>query len=150
MMRKTILAAVAASAITGAAAGSMIQLAAAQPAQGQMPPAAGVIRGPEMPMRPGMRHPGSMHRMHARPGMHGPFGPGTFALFYRHADRQLSGAEVRKIAEALLLWHGNRSWKVADLVESPDSVAFAFAGTDGMVIAKFSMDRRSGRITRVG
>ncbi len=146
-MRKTILAAIAAAAITGAAAGSMIQLAAAQP---QTPP------NPPMPAAPGgmMHGPGMMHRMHEMMRMRGmhraPFAPGTFALFYKQGDRHLTAADAQKIAEAILLWHGNHAWKVADVVENPDTVGFAYAAPDGTVIAKFTIDRKNGHIARVG
>src|SRR5579862_8067162 len=100
-MRKTIIAAVAASAITGAGAGSLIQLAAAQQTTppGERPGMMENMPGEEMPGgrmgMPGMgregmmRHGGWMHRMHAMMTMHGmhggPFGPETFGLFYREA-----------------------------------------------------------------
>jgi hypothetical protein len=153
-MRKTIIAAVAASAITGAAAGSMVRLAAAQ----QNPPAE------QVPMAPGqqpgefghhgmMGHMGGMWaRMHwlHRIGMHRFADPGTFALLYRPADRQLNASDVQKIAEAFLLWHGNHAWKVTDVADNADAVAFAYAAPDGTVIAKFSMDKKTGHVTRVG
>jgi hypothetical protein len=152
-VRRTILVAIAASAITGAAASSMIQLAAAQqtPSTEQPMP---MMRGPGMMPREGMGwHPGWMNRMHemmAMRGMHRPFAPGTFALFPRDVDRHLSGADAQKIAEALLLWHGNHSWKVADVVENPDTVGFAYTAPDGTVIARFTIQRKTGRIARVG
>jgi hypothetical protein len=152
-MRKTIIAAVAASAITGAAAGSMVRLAAAQ----QNPPAE------QVPVEPGPQagefgHHGMMGRMggmwarmHWMHRMHGGFaGPGTFALLYRPADRQLSAGDVQKIAEAFLIWNGNHTWKVADVADSADSVGFAYAAPDGTVIAKFSMDKKTGHVIRVG
>jgi len=154
-VRKTIIAAVAASAITGAVAGSMVQLAAAQ----QTPPAGppteqpGMMEHQGMMGRPGMmEHPGWMRWMqwrHMHEGRAG--GLRAFALFYRPADRQLTAGDVQKIAEALLLWHGNHSWKVADVAENPDNtVGFAYAAPDGTVIAKFTIDRKTGHIARVG
>ena len=151
-MRKTIIAAVAASAITGAAAGSMVRLAAAQ----QNPPAEQV---PVEPAQPGeFGHHGMMGRMggmwarmHWMHRMHGGFAaPGTFALLYRPADRQLTAGDVQKIAEAFLIWNGNHTWKVADVADSTDSVGFAYAAPDGTVIAKFSMDKKTGHVTRAG
>ena len=111
-MRKTIIAAVAASAITGAAAGSMVQLAVAQ--DNTPTPLPGAPPG-EMGQHPDwMRHPGGMRWLHH--GHEGRSdGPRQFGLFYRQADRQLTTADVQKIAEAFLLWHGNRTWKVADI-----------------------------------
>ncbi len=45
-----------------------------------------------------------------------------FALIYPAADRNLSGADVQKIAEAFLLFNGNHSWKVTEVTEEPDQV----------------------------
>ncbi|MBV9757299.1 MAG: hypothetical protein JO047_09615 [Alphaproteobacteria bacterium] len=158
-MRKTIIAAVAASAITGAVAGGMVRLAAAQ----QTPPAE------QAPFEPGQQpgqfgHHGMMGRMgggmwarmhwmrHMHDGfMHGGFAaPGTFALLYHPADRQLNAGDVQKIAEAFLIWNGNHTWKVADVADNADSVGFAYAAPDGTVIARFSMDKRTGHLARVG
>ena len=76
---------------------------------------------------------------------------GPFALIYRPEDRQLTPADVQKIAEAVLLWNGNRTWKVTEVAEAPDNtVAFAFATQDGSVVARFKMDRKTGRVTRTG
>lgn len=155
-MRATIIAAVVASAITGAAAGSMVQLAAAQqtpPGQETMPPGlppGGMGHHGLMERMRGMWGPGGMHGMHRMGGMHGFAEPGTFALLYRPADRELNAADVQKIAEAFLLWHGNHTWKVADVADNADSVGFAYTAPDGTVIAKFSMEKKTGHITRVG
>jgi hypothetical protein len=49
------------------------------------------------------------------------------------------------------LIHGNHTWKVADVADAVDgSVTFAFVTADGSVVARFSMDRHSGRLTRIG
>jgi hypothetical protein len=137
-MRKTILATtVALSAVLGAT-GMMIGGAGAQPAP---PPGPGAAPSPPA-------HSGQMHGHH----MHG-MGPGggPFALIYRPEDRQLTPAEVQKVAEAVLLWNGNRTWKVTDVAEAPDNaVGFAFATQDGSVVARFKMDRKTGRVTRTG
>lgn len=138
-MRKTILATVTALAIGGVTTGVVI--AQAQPA----PPPPG-IDGPPPPgpmgwMRPGhqwQRHGGMMQRLR------------TFALVYPQQDRKLTPPDVQKIAEAFLLWHGNHTWKVADVADNADSVGFAYTAPDGTVIAKFSMEKKTGHITRVG
>jgi hypothetical protein len=164
-MPKTILAAVAASAIIGVAAGGMIE-----PAQAQTPPGQsisvpdtggpGMLPGPQGP-GPGMMHDGMMghpgwwhwkwmHHMHWMMHHHGPFAPGTFALFDRHVDRHLSAGDVVKIAQGILLWFGNHTWQVGDVVENPDWVGFAFTAPDGTVIARFTMDRHNGHLARVG
>ena len=49
------------------------------------------------------------------------------------------------------MWNGNRTWKVTDVADGPDNtVGFAFATQDGSVIARFSMDRKTGRVQRAG
>jgi hypothetical protein len=140
-MRKTILAAtIALSAAIGAAGTTMIGAAGAQPAP---PPAPGQAAPPPAMGYGGPPHP--PHFMHH--GWRGAFG----GLIYRPEDRQLTAPEVQKIAEAFLLWNGNRTWKVAEVAERPDNlVGFAFATPDGSVIARFTMDRKTGRVSRIG
>ena len=59
--------------------------------------------------------------------------------------------EVQKIAEAFLLWNGNRTWKVTQVAAGPDGkIGFAFATSDGGVIARFTMDSKTGRVHRAG
>lgn len=83
-----------------------------------------------------------------RPGR---FAPGTFGLFYPIIDKHLSPADVQQIAQALLLWQGNHSWKVADVQQAPGGeVSFAFATPEGSVIARFEVNQATGRIARVG
>ena len=142
-MRRLILGALAALTIGGAGAGALI--ANAQPAP---PPVA--VDGPP-PGQP--QRMGSMMRAHRWQEMRerGPVPPGTFTLVYRQQDRQLSPADVQKIAEAFLLWRGNHSWKVVDVAPASDgSVGFAVATPEGSVIARFTMDPHSGRVTRTG
>jgi hypothetical protein len=139
-MRKTILAAVAAFVLGGATTGALI--AVAQPA----PPPPDAAGGPPPPRGP----MGWMHRMH---GMHGrpPFRPDTFALIFRAPDRNLSPADVQKIAEGFLLWRGNHTWKVSDVAPTADgAIAFSLTTPDGSVVAKFTMDPHTGHVTRVG
>jgi hypothetical protein len=72
-------------------------------------------------------------------------------LIYPTDDRALSGADVQKIAEAYLLWNGNRTWKVSGVTENQDNtVSFAFSAPDGTMIARFSVDRKSGHFHRLG
>lgn len=105
-----------------------------------------------------------------RPWMHGPDGhgpgeqgpavgpmrrfpidPSLFAMMYHPSDRKLTTAEVHKIAEAILLWFGNRSWKVTEVGPDGDGkIKFAYATADGSVIARFTMDTKTGRVVRVG
>ena len=111
-------------------------------------------RGPGMD-RPGMDRPG-MREFGGREQHEGMRRPGPwmqrmrqFALIYPTTDRNLSGADVQKIAEAFLLFNGNHSWKVTEVKEAPDQVSFAFATPDGAAIAHFTMDRHTGRPERV-
>ena len=118
--------------------------AASLPAQAQdapRPPPMMGERGPGM-MGPGVmgqqRHGGWMRRMR------------EFALIYPASDRNLSGPDVQKIAEAFLLFNGNHSWKVTEVAEEPSRVTFAFATPEGGVIARFAMDRHTARPERLG
>lgn len=140
-MRKSILATITMLAIGASTAGVLI--AEAQPA----PPPVGADAGP--PPRPdGM---GWMHRMHEWREGRGPVAPGTFALVYRHDDRQLTPPDVQKIAEAFLLWNGNHTWKVVNVAAAPDgAIGFSLATQEGSVIASFTMDPHTGRVTRTG
>lgn len=91
--------------------------------------------------RPGM--PGPMERLHRMEQ--------TWGLFFNQRDKNLSNADVQTLAQAVLLIHGNHSWKVADVADAADgSATFAYTTADGSVVAKFSIDRHSGRITRIG
>lgn len=75
----------------------------------------------------------------------------TFSLFAPVEDRALTTADVQKIAEALLLWHGNHTWKVADVKEeSNHTISFAYTTADGSVIARFEVDRKTGEFHRIG
>ncbi len=120
------------------------------------PPMAGRpgMPGPAMP-RPGMPEAGGwMHgSMHPGWGWHGRMWHHAqmFGLFFHKEDKQLTPADVQKIAEAFLLWQGNRDWKVTQVAAGPDGkIGFAFATADGGVIARFTMDSRTGRLQRVG
>jgi len=138
-MRKFILA--AATVVVIGAGTTGILIANAQPA----PPA------PPQQMGGPMDHPhwmGWMHRMHGQDGR-GPMGPRTFSLIYRQADRQLTPPDVQKIAEAFLLWNGNHAWKVVDVKQNPDgAIGFSLATQEGSIIANFTMDPHTARITR--
>jgi len=143
-MRNTLLAAAAAFVIGGVTVGSLISYAQPAPTPSPGPEAgrdgAGWHDGP-WPME-WIRH----WREH-----HGLVAPGTFALVYHQADRNLTPPDVQKIAEAFLLWHGNHSWKVADVAAAPDgTVGFTLATQEGSVVARFTMDPHTGRVTRTG
>lgn len=139
-MRQTLLAAAAAFVIGGIAVGAAVSHAQpAQPPDQQME---------DTPPHPGMM--GWMHQMHDR--MHErPFHPGDFALIYRQEDRNLAPADVQKIAEAFLLWHGNHTWKVTNVAATADGpIGFSLTTPEGSVVARFTMDPHTGHIHRVG
>jgi hypothetical protein len=142
IMRKTILTTLAVLSIGGAAAGILV--ARAQPAQ---PPAA--MQGRPMQDRPPWM--GWMHRGGDRQQRDGMRRLRTFALIYQQEDRNLTPPDVQKIAEALLLWRGNHTWKVVEVAPTTDGgIGFALATQDGSVIARFTMDPHSARVTRIG
>lgn len=147
-MRKVILAAAAAFVAASLATGAV--LAEAQPALPPLevppevpPPAAGWMQHMPRWMHQGMRDG-------AGPG--GPAGgPRVFALVYRQQDRQLSPADVQKIAEAFLLWNGNHTWKVANVAAMSDGlIGFSLTTQEGSVVARFTMDPHTARIIRIG
>jgi hypothetical protein len=158
-MRKTILVAATAFMIGGISTGALLSVAQPAPPPGApgMPPAPGAT-GPGG-TAPGGWHPG--HMMHH--GMH-PHGMGdhamqqggpvegmrAFALVYRQQDRALSPADAQKIAEAFLLWNGNHTWKIANAALNANGlIGFDMTSADGAVIAKFTMDPHTAKLTRV-
>jgi hypothetical protein len=139
-MRKTILTAIAVLAIGGTATGIMIAQAQTAPP----PPGVGAPPPPDGP-----RFTGWMQRMHQWRDGRGPMNRQTFALVYQQEDRKLTQADVQKIAEAFLLWRGNHTWKVVNVAAVSDAaIGFSLATQDGSVIASFTMDPHTGRITR--
>jgi hypothetical protein len=73
----------------------------------------------------------------------------NWGLFY--PQTKLSAADVQTIAEAILLRHGNHTWKVTNVVQNQDdTVSFAFATQGGDVVARFAMDIHTGRLRRLG
>jgi hypothetical protein len=141
-MRQTILAAAAAFVIGGIATGAV--LSQAQPTPPAPPP------GAPMGMMEGHGPHGMMGGMQ-RPEHERPFHPRDFALIYRQPDRQLTAADVQKIAEAFLLWNGNHTWKITDVAATADGpIGFSISTPEGSVVAKFTMDPHSGRLARVG
>jgi hypothetical protein len=149
-MRRTIVAAVAAFALGGILTG--VLLARAQPSgppDAGAPPAGIMTRGPAM--GPGMglgmgpwaaqmneRHARRMELMR------------TFALVPPADDRKLTPPDVQKIAEAFLAWKGNHEWKVLNVKPDGDVIGFDLATQEGSVIARFTMDPKSGHVTRRG
>jgi hypothetical protein len=122
---------------------------AAMPAPDAPPPDAAMPgaprpRGPDAMSwagRPDMR--GAMWRIHQMEQ--------TWGLFFNQRDKNLSDGDVQVLAAAILLVHGNHDWKVIDVADAADGQAtFAYATADGSVIARFEIDRHSGRIMRIG
>jgi hypothetical protein len=74
-----------------------------------------------------------------------------WGLFFPVADKNLSVTDVQTIAQAMLLRHGNHTWKVANVAQNQDNtVSFAFATADGGVVARFAVNTQSGHIHRIG
>ncbi len=148
--RRAGTAALAALALTAWIAPAMAQQAppAAPPGQ-EAPrgPMGGAMGGPMG--GPGGHmggHGGGMHHGHHH-GMRGPFG----GLFFPREDKALTVAEVQKIAEAFLLWQGERNWRVTEVKEAANNtVEFALSTPEGSVVARFSVDRKTGRPRRIG
>ena len=147
-MRRLLLAATAVVALGGLAAASLLTQAGAQPAPapiaGDPPPGPGAPAG-GWGWRMGPHPDGAGWHHHAMQRMR------TFALLFHPDDRHLTPPDVQKIAEGFLLWNGNHTWKVVDVAASADNqIGFALATADGSVIARFNMDAKTGRVTRLG
>jgi hypothetical protein len=75
----------------------------------------------------------------------------NWGLFSPQSDKNLSVTDVQTLAQAILLRHGNHTWKVVNVATNQDdTVSFAFATQDGGVIARFAMDTHTGRLRRLG
>jgi hypothetical protein len=107
---------------------------------------------------PGFPGPGFPGPGFPGPGGWPPDGPGggdhhhddAFGLFARVDDKNLDSADVKTIATAILLEHGNHDWTVSNVTAEPDkSIQFSYATLHGDVIAVFSVDPISGRIKRL-
>lgn len=127
------------------------------------PPAPGAGPAADAPPPPGMMGPGPQGPdgmgmgMPPHPGMPGPFMEhmrhmaATWGLFFNQPDKKLSTGDVQTLAQAVLLVHGNHSWKVSDVAAAADgSITFAYTTADGSVVARFSVDPHSGRMSRIG
>lgn len=141
--------AVATTAAIGTAA------AVAQPTPPAPPPGgpeAAAPHGQGSGPPPWMRHGhGGRHgpRGDMMRGPMGPRGPLT-GLIMQREDKAITAPEALKIAEGFLLWMGERDWKVANAVEKPEAIEFELQTKDGGRIATFAMDRKTGRVQRVG
>ncbi|MGH7212915.1 MAG: hypothetical protein ACREF1_15815 [Acetobacteraceae bacterium] len=139
MLRTLTLAAIA----PGLLAGMLTTANAQTPPVAPMPPPAAM---PAHPPAPHPMPPSGPHRAwRLRHLMR------TWALLDPATDRKLTPPEVQTVAQAFLLWHGNRTWKVGDVAEQADGwIAFAFTAPDGTVIARFEMNPHTGRLRRLG
>ncbi|GIX08559.1 hypothetical protein [Elioraea sp.] len=149
-----------AAGLVGYGAGTMGAFAQGGPGMGPGGPGMGP-GGPGMmmergdgPMGPGAWRDGprrgqwgerGWHRGEHRPG--GPFG----RFFINRDNKNLSNDDVRKIAEAGLLWFGERNWRIGEVTDAGSRAArFTLTTENGGVIATFEMDRDTGRVRRVG
>jgi hypothetical protein len=74
----------------------------------------------------------------------------NWGLLSPQTDKKLSTADVQTLADAILLRHGNHTWKVANVVQNQDdTVSFAFATQSGEVIAQFAMNTHTGHVRRL-
>ncbi len=74
-----------------------------------------------------------------------------WGLFAPAPDKNLSVSDVQTIAQAILLRHGNHTWKVGSVAQNQDNtVSFAFTTADGGVVARFAIDTQTGHIRRIG
>ncbi len=72
-------------------------------------------------------------------------------FFINRDNKNLSDEEVRKIAEAALLWLGERNWRIGEVKAlGAREAEFAVTTAEGSVIARFVMDRDTGRVRRSG
>lgn len=155
-MRKPIMFA-AAGLAAAALGGTAFAQSATQPPAPPAPNEAAPPPAPPPPHRHWMGMGGWEH--HGKPGPDRmgwhhrtmPFAPGTFALFAHQTDKHLTTSDVQTIAQGILLMNGEHDWKVGDVAAAPNhQVTFAYTAPDGTVIAKFSIDQQTGRISRVG
>lgn len=120
--------------------------------------------GPGMTGEAGQRGPGGGPRGEGGPGpwamgerggrgdhAHGGRMGGPFGQFFINRDnKNLANDDVKKIAEAGLLWFGERTWRIGEVKDSGSRTAeFALVTAEGGVIARFTMDRDTGRVRRI-
>jgi hypothetical protein len=117
------------------------------------PPApadAGPPPGPAWPGHPPGPRWGEGQGFPGRPGPWGHRRDDAFSLFAHMQDKNLSTADVKIIATAILLEHGNHSWAVSNVAAGAGKlVDFSYTTPHGDVIATFSVDPATGRIKRI-
>jgi hypothetical protein len=140
----------AAAGLVGYGAGSMGALAQGGAGQGMGPGQGMMMERGDGPRglwaeRAPMRGERGWHR--GEDGRGSPFG----RFFINRDNKNLSNDEVRKIAEAGLLWFGERNWRIGEVTDAGSRTArFTLTTENGGVIATFEMDRNTGRVRRVG
>lgn len=98
---------------------------------------------------PRMGGPGGGWQAAARGGPMGPRGA-LAGLVMPRQDKAITAPEAVKIVEGFLLWMGERDWKVANAREQDGAIHFDLTTKEGSRIATFTMDRKTGRLQRVG
>jgi hypothetical protein len=84
------------------------------------------------------------------PGRRGPGWDHRFSLFAPVTNKNLSFSDVKIIAAALLLEHGNHTWQVSDILPEPNQmIEFSYTSQHGDIIASFDINTITGEITRV-
>jgi hypothetical protein len=156
-MKRLLLSSAVVLALT--AAGATAYKAAAQPgppAPG-MDPLLGPLAQPDGSSDAPATDPGGMGPApgpgRCGPGGRGPGGPGwdhKFSLFAPVTNKNLSFSDVKIIAAALLLEHGNHTWQVSNILPEPNQmIEFSYTSQHGDIIASFDINTITGEITRV-
>jgi len=76
--------------------------------------------------------------------------PPELGLVYDAPDKQLTTADVQKIAEAFLLIHGNHAWKITNVAQDADRITFTVTTAQNALVATFAMNRHTGHLSRTG
>jgi len=126
-------------------------------AQGGPGPGPGMMMGEGGPRGPGggpgggpgwQRGDGPGHG--GEHGRHGGMGGMMGRFFINRDNKNLTNDDVRKIAEAGLLWFGERNWRIGEVKDAGSRTAeFTLTAENGGVIARFTMDRDTGRVRRI-
>jgi len=145
-MKRFLLA--SALVLTVAAGGGFAYKAAAD----TTPPAPADAGPPPGPAWPGQPGPG-WGKGPGFPGGPGPWGhhrDDAFSLFPDVQNKNLGTADVKIIAAAILLEHGNHVWTVSNVTAGADKlIDFSYTTPHGDVIATFAVDPATGRIKRI-
>ncbi len=102
--------------------------------------------GPPGDHGPGMRHGGPGDRDHG--GWH--HHDDMLGLFARSQDKALTLADVKVIAQAILLEHGQHDWTVTNVAAANGAIDFSYATPHGDVVATFAVDPKTGHMKRTG